>query len=364
MKRIGAALLVLMMLLAAGAAGAEDTPTEVTEIAEAEIPGKEAAEAETPAEPGAPAPEWADVKLNSRGFIDEGEYIFEDNENGHWMYVSPTLRIEIVRTLETPEKKKKSDKMQQFYCFTAEIWCDVENGELPKTIWSDPENPRGRNTEKFSREIAEINHAVFATSTDYYTYRVDKKKKDGGNVGIVIRDGEILYNHPVKNREKSMPNYETLAIFADGHVESWPNTEKKAEKYIAEGAQQVYTFGPCLVRDGELTEYILKHANRSLNPRHAFGMVEPEHFVDVICEGRLWTKQKILGEIIEKRSTGVMMETLAEMMIAKGCKIAVNLDGGQTAVMAFMGKQLNYVVKTDPYGRKTFEMLGFGSWSE
>ena len=342
MKRIGAVLLALMLLMTAGTAFAADTPGEAAEAAA--------------------APEWADVKLNSRGFIDEGEYIFADDENGHWMYVSPSLRIEIVRTLETPEKKKKSDKMQQFYCYTADIRCNPERVELPKTIWSDPDNPRGRNTEKFSKDIAEINHAVFATSTDYYTYRVDKKKKDGGNVGIVIRDGEVLYNHPVKNREKGMPNYETLAIFADGHVESWPNTEKKAEQYIKEGALQVYTFGPCLVREGELTEYIHKHANRSLNPRHAFGMIEPGHYIDVICEGRLWTKQKILGEIIEKRSTGVMMETLAEMMQARGCRIAVNLDGGQTAVMTFMGKQLNYVIKSDPYGRKTFEMLGFGTW--
>ena len=349
MKKIGAALLALMLLVTAGAAGAEESPAEVTEITEAGHSG---------------APEWADVRLNSRGFIDEGEYIFEDDENGHWMYVNPTLRVEIERTLETPEKKKKSDKMQQFYCFTAEIWCDIENGELPRTIWSDPENPRGKNTEKFSKDIAEINHTVFATSTDYYTYRVDKKKKDGGNVGIVIRDGEILYNHPVKNREKSMPNYDTLAIFGDGHIESWPNTGKKASEYIAEGALQVYTFGPCLVRDGEVTEYIRKYANRNLNPRHAFGMVEPGHYVDVICEGRLWSKQKILDQIVEKRSTGVMMETLAEKMIEKGCRIAVNLDGGQTAVMAFMGKQLNMVVKTDPYGRKTFEMLGFGTWEQ
>jgi len=346
MKKIMAALLALALLTASGAAFA------------AEEGNTDAASAKN-----STAPEWADVKLNSRGFIDEGEYVFEDDENGHWMYVSPSLRIEIVRTLETPEKKKKSDKMQQFYCYTADIRCNPESGELPKTIWSDPDNPRGRNTEKFSKDIAAINRAVFATSTDYYTYRVDKKKKDGGSkVGIVIRDGEILYYHPVKNREKSMPNYDTLAIFADGHVESWPNTEKKAEDYIREGALQVYTFGPCLVRDGELTEYIHEHANRSLNPRHAFGMVEPGHYIDVICEGRLWSKQKILGEIIEKRSTGVMMETLAEMMRERGCRIAVNLDGGQTAVMTFMGKQLNYVIKSDPYGRKTFEMLGFGTW--
>ena len=296
-------------------------------------------------------PEWAEVTLNERGFLDAGEYVLEDEENGHWMYVSPTLRIQIERTWETPEKVKKSDAAQSFYCFTAEIWCDTEQGELPMTVWSDPENPRGKNTQKIIREIAAEQNLVFATSTDYYTYRVDKKKKNGGPVGIVIRNGEILYDSPVKNREKSMPNYDTLALFADGHAESHPNTGKKAKEYLAEGALQVYTFGPCLVRDGELTEFITKHANRKLNPRHAFGMVEPGHYIDVICEGRL---KKTNG------STGVMMENLAQIMKDRGCRIAVNLDGGQTAVMAFMGKQLNMVQKSDPNGRATFEVLAFG----
>ena len=57
MKRIGAALLALMMLVTAGEAFAADTQAEA-----------------------AAAPEWADVKLNSRGFIDEGEYVFEDGQ--------------------------------------------------------------------------------------------------------------------------------------------------------------------------------------------------------------------------------------------------------------------------------------------
>ena len=39
----------------------------------------------------------------------------------------------------------------------------------------------------------------------------------------------------------------------------------------------------------------------------------------------------------------------------------MNLDGGQTAVMAFMGKQLNRVVKSDPKGRKETEILAFGT---
>ena len=77
---------------------------------------------------GEAVPEWADADLNGRGFLDEGEYLLEDPENGHWMYVNETLRIQITRTWETPEKVRKGDAAQEFNCFTAEIWCDTEAG--------------------------------------------------------------------------------------------------------------------------------------------------------------------------------------------------------------------------------------------
>ena len=59
MKRTIAALLALMLLFSAGAAFAADAPAEAVA-----------------------APEWADVKLNSRGFIDEGEYVLKTMKTG------------------------------------------------------------------------------------------------------------------------------------------------------------------------------------------------------------------------------------------------------------------------------------------
>ena len=144
-----------------------------------------------------------------------------------------------------------------------------------------------------------------------------------------------------------MPNYATLAFYRDGHVESLLSTERGAQEYIDGGAYDVYCFGPCLIRDGEFTDYVL-NANKSYNPRYAIGMVEPGHYVAVLCEGRL------------KRSKGVQMPYLAQLLKDRGCQIAVNMDGGQTAVMCFMGRQLNEVVTTDPNGRKQAECLGVG----
>ena len=336
---------------------------EETELIEEETDTETADETETAEEAetnwtsgngtAAPAaPEWADVKLNARGYVDEGEYILEDEENGHWMYVSPTLRIQIERNYLKFTKARKSDPEQAFYCFVTHIWCDCEAGELPHTVYSNPDKPR--TNAKFIKEIAREQKAVLAFSTDYYTYRAGRAKSDkSSHVGIVIRNGEILYDDP-QIKERTMPNYETLALYSDGHVESYASRDKGANEYIADGATDVYTFGPCLVRDSAFTEYIAT-ANRVNNPRHAFGMAEPGHYVDVLCEGRVGKKNGM------ERSTGVMMENLAQIMLDEGCSIAVNLDGGQTAVIAFMGKQLNRVVKSDPSGRPEVEVLAFGT---
>ena len=294
---------------------------------------------------GEGAPEWADVSLNERGFLDEGAYVLEDPDNGHWMYVNETLRIQIVRSWETPEKIRKKDYNQEFYCYTAEIWCDTDRGELPVTLWADPSRPGTTGKSKTVAEIASEQGAVYAVSTDLFMARNSAK-----TAGVIIRNGEVLFDAKTKHRPGSRPPFDTLAIYEDGHVDSHVPKDRRAEEYLAEGAVQVYTFGPVLVRDGEIPAEIAKSYDRNLNPMHAFGMIEPGHYIDVVCEGRL---KSVTG------STGVNIETMAGLMKARGCSIAVNLDGGDTAVAAFMGTQLNAVAKVKT-GRKTCEVLAFG----
>lgn len=292
------------------------------------------------------APEWADVSLNERGFLDEGEYVLEDAEGGHWMYVNETLRIQITRTWETPEKIRPKDYNQEFFCFTAEIWCDTEKGEGPVTLWANPDRPEYTGQAKTVAAIAQEQGAVYAASTDLF-----KARASGKTTGVIIRNGSVLYDAKTGHHPGSRPPFDTLAIYSDGHMESFIPKEKRAAEYLAEGATQVYTFGPVLVRDGEIPDEIAKYYDRNLNPMHAFGMIEPGHFIDVMCEGRL---KSVDG------STGVNMETMAGLMQARGCVIAVNLDGGDSAVVAFMGKQLNQVAKVKA-GRKTCEVMAFGA---
>ena len=161
----------------------------------------------------------------------------------------------------------------------------------------------------------------------------------------------MIFDDPHKLEYKwgSMPTYETLALYADGHADSLPNKDKSAPEYVNEGATQVFSFGPCLVRDGELTEYSKSLCNNSYNPRLAIGVAEDGHYIIVMCEGRV------------KRSKGVQMAVLARMMQDRGCSIAVNMDGGQSAAVAFMGHQLNVVWSQQPNGREQADILAFGT---
>ena len=147
------------------------------------------------------------------------------------------------------------------------------------------------------------------------------------------------------------PNLDMLAFMPDGSLKVYHSWEKTAQEFIDEGVQTVYSFGPYLLLDGKVSERAYAN-NENKNPRCAIGMVEPGHYVAIMCEGRL------------KRSAGVTISYLAKMMRAKGCQVAFNMDGGQTAVMVFMGKQLNQIGAYDggkTNSRPTSEVLGFGT---
>jgi len=331
---------------------AEEAAEEPAEKTEGEIPEEADEEKDTEASDkkndtipmtrfkDVTAPEWADVKLNAQGFLDDGEYVYADDENGHYMFVNQTLRVVINRTIVEQKKTKP------FYCFTAHIWCDLAAGEMPRTVYKNPEKPKSEKG--FMRNIAVDNKVVLAATTDYYIYRIKQKYA----TGIEVRNGEVIFDDPHKLMYNwgSMPTYETLALYSDGHGESWPNKEKSAQEYVDEGAIQVYTFGPCLVKDGKLTEYAEKLCNKAPNPRLAIGVVENGHYVIMMCEGR-----------VTRSGKGALMDTLAQLLLDEGCTVAVNMDGGQSAVLAFMGHQLNQVVKSDPNGREQADILAFGT---
>lgn len=279
--------------------------------------------------------------LNAKGFLDEGEYLYSSEDEGLWIYVSQTSKVIIQR---------KYDATQPLTWFEADLYGDLDAGEMLRTVQNDPEKMGKVRVD--ATETAKKHNVVFAMNTDYYTYRV--AVNNNRHTGVVIRDGRILYDDPYTEKQVTnsmFPNLDMLAFMPDGSLKVYHSWEKTAQEFIDEGVQTVYSFGPYLLLDGKVSERAYAN-NENKNPRCAIGMVEPGHYVAIICEGRL------------KRSAGVTISYLAKMMRAKGCQVAFNMDGGQTAVMVFMGKQLNQIGAYDggkTNSRPTSEVLGFGT---
>ena len=281
-------------------------------------------------------------ELNAQGFLDEGEFIYSSTDEGLWIFIDQTCKIIIER---------KYDATQPLTWYETEIWTDIEAGEMLRTTWNDAEKKTKVRAD--AAETATKHGIVLAFNTDYFTYRVDVNAS-GRNTGIVIREGQILYNDPYPEKKSLDPDYfpnlDMIAFFEDGSMEVFRSFEVTAQELLDMGAYDVFSFGPYLMKDGALSQQAYD-ANDTKNPRCALGMVEPGHYVYIMAEGRL------------KQSGGLTLTYLAKLMRAKGCQNAINLDGGQTAVLIFMGEQINAIGAYDggkTNSRPTCEVMGVG----
>ena len=269
--------------------------------------------------------------FDEKGFLTDAEageeYIFEDEENGVWKYATSSLSVEIHRTRET-KKVKKKDRILEY--FVAEIYASPESPLVPVMTEASKTNPAG--VKQASPEIlARKYNCVFAVSDDMYGLR--RQKKNGkyryDYRGVVIRNGEVMCQK-TRNSKKSRawPNLDTMALYADGSMKTFVCDAHTPEEYLAEGAEQVFAFGPWMISNGEINPDVLDPKYYPYNePRVAMGMVEPWHYVVILVRGRPDTKY-----------AGVHLDWLAQKLQEMGCVEALNLDGGETATMLFMGK--------------------------
>ena len=276
--------------------------------------------------------------LNDAGFLDSGEFVWEDEENGVWRYASDTLRIEIYR-----REQKKPARVW----YEAEVFC-AEGSTGPRMIANDPENWKKAANMEYPHKIARKTGTVLAVSSDFAQLRLQQKKS---RPGIIIRDGKILSDRTKKRNGKDFPTLDCLAIWPDGNMKVYYSDEKTAEEYLEEGAVDVLAFGPILIRDGQLNEEALDKYGTSHAQRTAVGMAEKGHYWFMMLEGRI------------KRSKGDGIRFLAEKLMEKGCTLGFNLDGGDTSCIVFMGHQLCKLQngKKNKPSRRTSDILGVGT---
>jgi exopolysaccharide biosynthesis protein len=331
---------------------AQDTDAQATQTKPSEIPTTEQTEISASAEPFAQANNAQTASsgafdplfpsLTADGFLPEGEseFVHVDTAGGVWLYVSDTLRIEIRRQTDASKKSRPLRWLE------ADVY--VKDGrDFLKVYYNDQQNPK-KEAEIVS--IARKNHLVFGINSDWYYYRVKRNaSKKVMSVGVILRQGEILYDDPAKRASSSVPNRDILALYPDADLKVWNFNATTANELKASGAYDVLSFGPVLLSDGEVTAQTKDiSAHQSNNPRMGIGLVEKGHYVAIMAEGRI------------SESKGCTLVEFAQMFKDKGCVSAYNLDGGGTATMMFMGEYINKLGSYTADKRLQIEVLGIG----
>jgi exopolysaccharide biosynthesis protein len=169
----------------------------------------------------------------------------------------------------------------------------------------------GRSLTDTVLDMATINKAIVAMSGDYYGIR-DK--------GVVIRNG-VLYRETLYR--------DVLLMNNDGRMETFTAADFNINTVLKQGAWQSWSFGPMLLTDGKPMTTFNSDVT-SLNPRSAVGYYEPGHYCFVLVDGRQ-----------PGYSNGMTMKQLSQLFYDLGCKVAYNLDGGQSALLTFKDKVVN-----------------------
>lgn len=323
MKRVVALLLCLMLLVPAAGLAAKDEetdPANFTTVTTGDLT------------------QGAFPELNAEGFLDEGEYVYKNAEEGVWRYVSPTLKVEIIRY----QSVKPDPKM---IWYEAEVWTQ---GDERFQLFTNVEG-KHMSSNAWPHVIAQKHGTVFAINTDFAQNRYPNKKK----VGVIIRNEKVFTEKTVTADYKYFPNLDVLAMWPDGNMKTFVSDAYSAQEYLDMGVTDTLAFGPILISEGVVNEEeIQRNYSGSKAPRTAIGMIEPGHYVALMLEGR------------HKESNGSYVITAARILANRGCLEALNLDGGETGFMLFMGEQINTVgdaSSTKGYARKTTEIFGVGT---
>lgn len=208
-----------------------------------------------------------------------------------------------------------SIKMTEYYQNNTRIYvADVllSSAEYLKTAFAN--DIYGKNVTAKTSSIALSNNAVLAINGDYYGAR---------EKGYVIRNG-IVYRSTVSNSD-------LLCIYANGTMNVVSQSDYTADELVSQGVWQAFSFGPGLVRNGNITVSQNDEVGKAMasNPRTAIGIISENHYLFVVSDGRT------------SDSEGLSLYQLAEFMQSLGATTAYNLDGGGSSTMYYNGQVVN-----------------------
>lgn len=173
----------------------------------------------------------------------------------------------------------------------------------------------GKNITDTTSDIASQAGAILAVNGDYYSARS----------GYVLKNG-VLYRSSAARRQ------EDLVIDSEGNFSIITESDISAQELLHGGAQQLLSFGPALVINGEIAvteDEEVSSKSMLSNPRTAIAQIGPLHYLFVVSDGRT------------DESAGLTLYEMAEFLSSLGAVTAYNLDGGGSATMVFDGRVIN-----------------------
>lgn len=213
---------------------------------------------------------------------------------------------------------------------------DIQLSSLESFKTAFANNAFGKNITQITSSMAEDHGAILAINGDYYGFR---------DSGLIIRNG-VLY----RDVARSSPDNQALLINADGSFSLVEEGSVSGESLIALGVLQSFSFGPVLVKDGEVQSCQTSFVSTKANPRTAIGMIEPLHYLFVVVDGRT------------SESSGMTLKQLAQVFVDRGAVIAYNLDGGGSSTLWFNGTLINNPTDGRNVGeRKVSDILFLGA---
>ena len=278
-----------------------------------EDPGAAPAAFVMPAPAGKNAPE-----LDADGFCDSDEpYFYADRKAGEWTYISRDIRVEVRQRVD---KSVPHKWLEAAIRFREPAWFGSMLSEC------SPEKPTKSGLQPAKPlTIAEKHEAVFAISDDFFGYRLWNNERPG----VIIRDGKIWSEKTRAGNAKVWPPLDLIALFADGSMKTFESDAHTAQEYLDMGVVSTWAFGPILVENSRISEDLKRWRTTDRAPRMAIGITADGTILAIDALGR------------RKDAVGVTTPWLAEKMLQLGAIEALNLDGGNTTSMIFMGDIIN-----------------------
>ncbi len=263
----------------------------------------------------------------------EGDFVLEfpesefpDYDTGvdaDYSYQSDELRVAIRTVVD-------EDNAQQYY--VADVW--IRNISAFRTGFGHGAYRAGWE-EPVSFAVRE--NAIFAVN-------------GSANSGVVFHNGKWY-----KGTARTSDGEGLMCMYTDGTMRAVNLLDEKFD-YRKENAKKpilnIWHVGPSLVHEGEIVD---THMTRARHPRTIIGYYAPGHYVVVVVDGR------------RKNAIGMTDMEMAEMMHDLGVQEAVNLDGGDSTYMVFMGEIINSPSSVDKNNdgtldRKVFDMILFAEY--